>query len=140
MDISNRIKIAITAVGLVAILGIEEYRIYMMNKPVYDLHKTQKKLQLENANLESIYGKGLRESFDAMSLSQLKFGYVIGISGGNLVVEDGKVIENPIPMCPELRKAIKNNTAFDYMKKFKELEVYSPRYYENTIKPNKIND
>jgi len=125
----SKVGLVLFIVVLVAVIGIEEYRIYKLNQPTLP-YKEGFSAPLEDEQIYRIYGRDLRDIFDNTSLSQIKFGYVIGISGGNLVIEDGKVVENPIPMCPELKEAVIQHTQFDFMGKFNELKVYSSEEYQ----------
>ena len=125
----SKVGLVLFIVVLVAVIGIREYKIYKLNQPTLP-YKEGFSAPLEDEQIYRIYGRDIQDMIDSISLSQLKFGYVTGISGGNLVIEDRKVVENPIPMCPELKEAEIQHTQFDSRKKFNELKVYSPEEYQ----------
>lgn len=129
----GKVALMLLPLVVVAAIGIEEYRIHKLNQPTVPSTVPCKEgvcAGFEDDHLYKIYGRDIQGMIDSISLSQIKFGYVIGISGGNLVIEDGKVVENPIPMCPELKEAEIQHTQFRYMEKFNELKVYSPEEYQ----------
>ena len=129
----SKVGLVLFIVVLVALMGIEEYRIHKLNQPTVPSTVPCKEgvcAPFKDDYLYKIYGRDIQDMIDSISISQLKFGYTIGISGGNLVIEDGKVVENPIPMCPELQEAESQHTQFDSRKKFNELKVYSSEEYQ----------
>jgi hypothetical protein len=127
----------LTLVLLAVVIATEEYRIHKLNQPTLPSTIPSTLPQKEGVSspwidnyLYRIYGRDMKDMFDSLSLHALKFGYAIGISGGNLVIEDGKVVENPIPMCPELKEAQIQHTQFDFMGKFNKLKVYTSEEYQ----------
>jgi len=139
----SKVGLVLFIVVLVAVMGIEEYRIHKLNQPTVPSTVPCEEgvgAGFEDDHLYKIYGRDIQDMLDSISLSQIKFGYVIGISGGNLVIEDGKVVENPIPMCPELKEAESQHTQFDYMEKFNELKVYSSEEYHQIIRKQRVTE